>query len=252
MSLAPVAVAASMMTTGLLISLLAKAFLRRSFGIVAASRGVRRGGPYQLVRHPMYSGYVVTQMGFLLLNPSLWNAAVYALAWTTLVMRIGEEEKFLSQDIAYRGLSGGRALPIDPGDLLTLILLVGGVTGNGSGAIGTPSSRKLSASAGLAWPWIERASASPRWIARASSGKRAPTCSLVSSIFVCAFAMSESIAFMSESALPLAPTRGRHRCLIDVGAAANRASDEAPAALRLIILTGGKPGFENMALRGRI
>jgi protein-S-isoprenylcysteine O-methyltransferase Ste14 len=76
---------------------------------------VRRGGPYQLVRHPMYSGYVVTQLGFLLLNPSLWNAAVYALAWTTLVMRIGEEEKFLSQDIAYRDYQADVRYRLIPG-----------------------------------------------------------------------------------------------------------------------------------------
>ena len=100
-TLIPVWAAASLMTTGLFLSLSAKAFLRRSFGIVAACRGVRRGGPYRLVRHPMYSGYVVTQAGFLLLNPSLWNAAVYAVAWLALLLRIDEEEKFLSRDPAY-------------------------------------------------------------------------------------------------------------------------------------------------------
>jgi protein-S-isoprenylcysteine O-methyltransferase Ste14 len=101
-TLIPVWVAASMMTSGLFVSLSAKAFLRRSFGIVAACRGVRRGGPYRLVRHPMYSGYVVTQAGFLLFNPSLWNASVYAVAWLALLLRIDEEEKFLSRDPAYR------------------------------------------------------------------------------------------------------------------------------------------------------
>ena len=57
--LIPVEAAAALMTAGLLVSLAATAFLRRSFGIGAASRGVRRGGPYRIVRHPMYSGYVV-------------------------------------------------------------------------------------------------------------------------------------------------------------------------------------------------
>lgn len=101
-TLIPVWTAATLMTAGLFMSLAAKAFLRRSFGIVAACRGVRRGGPYRLVRHPMYSGYVITQAGFLLLNPSLWNAAVYAVAWLALLLRIDEEEKFLSRDPAYR------------------------------------------------------------------------------------------------------------------------------------------------------
>jgi len=111
----PVSVAAALMTTGLFLSLAAKAFLRRSFGIVAASRGVRRGGPYRLMRHPMYAGYIVTQLGFLALNASLWNAAVYALAWTTIVMRIAEEEKILSQDPAYRAFQADVRYRLIPG-----------------------------------------------------------------------------------------------------------------------------------------
>ncbi|HYJ52313.1 MAG TPA: isoprenylcysteine carboxylmethyltransferase family protein [Allosphingosinicella sp.] len=111
----PAALAASLMTTGLFVSFAAKAFLRRSFGIVAASRGVRRGGPYRFVRHPMYAGYIVTQIGFLMLNPSLWNAAVYALAWTTLVLRIAEEEKILSQDPAYRDFQADVRYRLIPG-----------------------------------------------------------------------------------------------------------------------------------------
>jgi protein-S-isoprenylcysteine O-methyltransferase Ste14 len=107
--------AALMMTAGLFVSLGAKAFLRRSFGIVAASRGVRREGPYRLVRHPMYTGYIITQMGFLLLNPSLMNAAVYAVAWAMVLLRIGEEEKMLSRDPAYRDYRAAVRYRLMPG-----------------------------------------------------------------------------------------------------------------------------------------
>ena len=101
-ALIPVEAAAALMTAGLLVSLAAKLFLRRSFGIVAACRGVRREGPYRLVRHPMYTGYVITQLGFLLANPSLLNGAVYAVAWGMLLLRIREEEEMLSRDPVYR------------------------------------------------------------------------------------------------------------------------------------------------------
>ena len=97
----PPEIPALMMLAGLVLSIGAKAFLRRSFGIVAANRKVQRGGPYRIMRHPMYSGYVLTQMGFFFLNPSLWNASVYVAAWFAMVLRIEEEEKFLSQDQAY-------------------------------------------------------------------------------------------------------------------------------------------------------
>ena len=98
----PAEILAVAMLCGLFLSFGAKMFLRRSFGIVAANRKVQRGGPYRIMRHPMYSGYVITQMGFFLLNPSLWNAAVYVTSWFAMVLRIEEEEKFLSQDQAYR------------------------------------------------------------------------------------------------------------------------------------------------------
>ena len=39
-----------------------------------------RYGPYRFVRHPMYAGYTLTHIGFLLAMPSLLNAGIYALA----------------------------------------------------------------------------------------------------------------------------------------------------------------------------
>jgi protein-S-isoprenylcysteine O-methyltransferase Ste14 len=90
------------MLLGILISTAAKLSLRRSFGIVAANRGVRRGGPYRLVRHPMYSGYLLTHASFLVVNASLWNAAVYACCWMAMLLRIGAEEGILGVDPAYR------------------------------------------------------------------------------------------------------------------------------------------------------
>jgi hypothetical protein len=55
----------------------------------------------------------------------------------------------------------------------------GSTTGKGSGATGMPSSAGFPASGGAAVD--RRASASPRWMARASSAKRSPTCSEFSS-----------------------------------------------------------------------
>src|SRR4051812_38821089 len=52
----------------------------RSFGIVAANRGVRCDGPYAVVRHPMYAFYLVGQVGYLLGAFSLLNGVVLALA----------------------------------------------------------------------------------------------------------------------------------------------------------------------------
>jgi protein-S-isoprenylcysteine O-methyltransferase Ste14 len=76
--------------------------LGRSFGIVAANRGIRTSGPYRIVRHPLYSAYALTETGYLLENPSLRNVCLYAVVMTFQVVRIVEEERTLSADPAYR------------------------------------------------------------------------------------------------------------------------------------------------------
>ena len=63
---AGLALSAALMAAGFLLQLWAKLTLRRSFGVVAANRGVKATGPYAFVRHPMYAGYALTHIGFLL------------------------------------------------------------------------------------------------------------------------------------------------------------------------------------------
>ena len=100
--LVPDSVSTALVFGGAAIALAAKLSLRRSFGIVPANRGVMRGGVYRVVRHPMYSGYMIGQLGFLLVYFSLWNLALYAFVWLAFVFRAQEEEKFLSADPTYR------------------------------------------------------------------------------------------------------------------------------------------------------
>lgn len=91
---------------GLLLSVWGKITLWRGFGLVAANRGVVQGGPYNVVRHPIYSGYLVTYMAFLLANPSLRNLMVESAATVLIVVRIIAEERVLSADPAYRTFMG--------------------------------------------------------------------------------------------------------------------------------------------------
>jgi protein-S-isoprenylcysteine O-methyltransferase Ste14 len=100
---------------GVLLQIYAKLTLRRSFGIVAANRGVTAAGPYRLVRHPMYLAYLVSWCGFLLASPSLWNAVVYAFALACQVARLLAEERLLAADAAYRGLAAAVPYRLVPG-----------------------------------------------------------------------------------------------------------------------------------------
>lgn len=102
LQLAPDYVSTALILGGASLSIVAKLSLRRSFGLVAANRGVKSGGLYRLVRHPMYMAYMINHVGFLLLYLSPWNVAVHAMTWILLWMRTTEEEKVLRKDPAYQ------------------------------------------------------------------------------------------------------------------------------------------------------
>ncbi len=104
-----------LMLMGLAIHVGAKLSLWRSFGVVAANRGVKTRGLYRIVRHPMYAGYVLSHLGFLLSSPSWWNAGVYALAWALLVLRIQAEEATLREDSYYGDYMGRVRWRLAPG-----------------------------------------------------------------------------------------------------------------------------------------
>lgn len=90
------------MIGGAALQITAKLFLRRSFGIVAANRGVKAAGPYHIIRHPIYAGYILTELGFLLGNLTARNLVVYSVGWACQIGRIFAEERLLLRDEAYR------------------------------------------------------------------------------------------------------------------------------------------------------
>jgi protein-S-isoprenylcysteine O-methyltransferase Ste14 len=91
----------SLQAIGLAVVVLGLLALGRSFGIVAANRGVVTSGPYRLVRHPLYVAYVVEQAGYLVQSVRWWNAVVFAVVWACQVARIRAEERVLSSDPEY-------------------------------------------------------------------------------------------------------------------------------------------------------
>ena len=81
----------------------AKIFLGRSFGLLPAQRGVVTAGPYRFVRHPIYFGYLIGHVGFLLANYTWRNAVVLALLYAAQVIRMRREEAILAAtDAGYR------------------------------------------------------------------------------------------------------------------------------------------------------
>lgn len=76
--------------------------LRRSFGVIPGNRGVRNGGMYRIVRHPIYLAELVALFGTVLINPLAANWAVLVGECGLQYARAIAEENFLSSDPAYR------------------------------------------------------------------------------------------------------------------------------------------------------
>src|SRR5262249_15424229 len=93
--LMPDPVTASISIAGLAVIIAGKLTLGRSFGLVPANRGVVDGGPYAVVRHPIYAGYLVTHAAFVLAHPTGWNLAILITADVSLVVRALFEERVL-------------------------------------------------------------------------------------------------------------------------------------------------------------
>jgi steroid 5-alpha reductase family enzyme len=63
---------------GVMIMVVALANLGRSFGVVAANRGIKQSGLYRWVRHPLYAGELIFFTGFLLTSFSSYNLVPYS------------------------------------------------------------------------------------------------------------------------------------------------------------------------------
>jgi protein-S-isoprenylcysteine O-methyltransferase Ste14 len=114
-ALAPDVVTALISTIGVLIVIAGKVTIGRSFGLVPANRGVVASGPYSIVRHPIYAGYLLTHAATLALFPSVWNVAIIVIADTALVFRALAEERVLSADSEYQSYCGRVAWHLVPG-----------------------------------------------------------------------------------------------------------------------------------------
>lgn len=101
-ALAPGLVTVALSACGLLIVIAGKLSLGRSFGLMPANRGIVSTGLYRLVRHPIYTGYLVSHLAFVLANPTQWNLLLLVTADVALLGRAVREEATLARDEAYR------------------------------------------------------------------------------------------------------------------------------------------------------
>jgi len=88
---------------GLTWSLVAVFHLRKSFGVFVQVREIVSHGLYRYVRHPIYSGYLLSFVGLFLLTPRLQHAALSVLLTAVTIARAAvEERKMAEHSAAYR------------------------------------------------------------------------------------------------------------------------------------------------------
>jgi len=95
------AVSQSLQGMGVVVILFSLVSLGRSFGLVPANRGIKTRSMYGLVRHPLYGGEILFYLGFLVGNPMIPNAIVFAAIVVGLNLRAAAEERFLGKDAGY-------------------------------------------------------------------------------------------------------------------------------------------------------
>lgn len=86
----------------------------RPFVRSCASRPrARHGRAYRIVRHPLYTAYLVGGIGYLMQSLSTWNIVIDAVAVGWQVVRIRAEERHLSSPAydAYRARVPWRLIP---------------------------------------------------------------------------------------------------------------------------------------------
>ncbi len=69
--------------------------LRRSFAVVPGNRGVRDGGLYRIVRHPIYISELVAVLGAVLVSSTIANWALWLTLCGVQFARARAEEEFL-------------------------------------------------------------------------------------------------------------------------------------------------------------
>ena len=104
-----------LITCGAVLSLASLLTLGRWFGIRPALRGLSVRGTYGLVRHPMYLGYLLGDVGYNLQESNVGAAVLVAIGWVSLLYRIHSEERVMAHHPAWHTYASSVRYRLVPG-----------------------------------------------------------------------------------------------------------------------------------------
>lgn len=96
---------------GLLLAVWSLIVLGFSFSIAPEDRGLVERGPYQVIRHPMYLGEVLSLLGLCLTSNNAWNWFALVLFVRLLILRISAEEHVIKNYERYEKSVRWRLVP---------------------------------------------------------------------------------------------------------------------------------------------
>jgi len=85
----------------LFLGIVAALILGRSYDFLPALRRVKTKFAYHIVRHPMYLSSIIIKVGYVLKNPSFYNAMLALLIIVLYDKRAKYEEDIMSHDNSY-------------------------------------------------------------------------------------------------------------------------------------------------------
>jgi protein-S-isoprenylcysteine O-methyltransferase Ste14 len=87
---------------GISFTQISRIYMGRSFGILPGNRGIVSCGPFRIVRHPIYAGWFLLTVGYLVSYPSTLNFLITLATLPFMMWRIRMEEDLLDADPEYR------------------------------------------------------------------------------------------------------------------------------------------------------
>ena len=106
---------AGLIFLGHVLAVYALAWLGRSFSIMAEARRLVSGGPYALVRHPLYVAEEIAAIGLFLQYASPWTALLMVASLAFQLQRIRTEEQILREAFPEYAAYAARTRRLIPG-----------------------------------------------------------------------------------------------------------------------------------------